>query len=214
MSKVESILADEYGLARLNMIRNQLIPNQITNLVLLEAMSSMPRHLFVDEKYSSVAYSDGSFSIDSKRRLLEPLLFAKMVEACKIDKTSKILDIGCGFGYSSIILAKMAELVVGIDNDITTITQAKYLAGNLNVTNCFFKVKELFDYCAEEFLFDIIFINGALHEVPSVLFDQLTHKGRMVLLEPSAGILKLVLYFKSPKGISREELFAATADFV
>jgi protein-L-isoaspartate O-methyltransferase len=63
-------------------------------------------------------------------------------------------------------------------------------------------------------LFDVIFINGALHEVSSFLFDQLDNKGRLIVLEPLKGLMQLTLYTKSIKGIAKEELLTAEADFL
>jgi protein-L-isoaspartate(D-aspartate) O-methyltransferase len=112
-ANIETNPMEELARARMNMVQNQLVPNQIINHILLEAMSSVPRHLFVDERWSQVAYTDCALPVTNTRKLMEPLLFAKMVEACRIDKTSKVLNIGCGFGYSSIILSKLAESVIG-----------------------------------------------------------------------------------------------------
>lgn len=205
---------EDYYSARLHMVNNQLIPNQIKNQDILNAMLNIPRHIFVEENWSKVAYIDGSLPIGKNRRILEPLLLAKMLTACRIDKNSTVLDIGCGTGYSTAIIASIAKHVVAIEPIMQLAKKAKSLLQSINLNNYVVKVCELNTGDIKSAPFDVIFINGIFNKITDTLLKQLKKNGRLIVIEPCDSISKVVQYNDIDQRILREELFPATADFL
>lgn len=112
--------------ARHNMVQNQVLPNNVTDIAVLNALKLVPKHIFVEDKFQPVAYSESSMSAGSGRVILEPVVFAKMLQACAIKKADIVLDIGCGLGYSSAVLSLLAKSVIGIENNLHLIVTATH----------------------------------------------------------------------------------------
>lgn len=148
---------------RKNMVRNQVRAIGIENPDITNAMLEIPRHKFVSKKFSSVAYSDAELPIledDEKKLIARPEMLAKLLNAAEITSDDVVLEIGCGTGYSTAIISKIAKHVVGIDSCNKSIEKAKNLAEDLHITNIDFHNQNL----KEEFSvenFTMVIVNGA-----------------------------------------------------
>ena len=107
--------------ARWNMVNNQLFTNKLTDDQIAGAFLSVPREEFVPKSLRSVAYMDEGIDLGNGRMLIEPVTFARLLQAAEITSTDIILDIGCAHGYSTAILAQLAATVVGLEKDQDTI---------------------------------------------------------------------------------------------
>ena len=190
--------------ARANMVQNQLVPNNITSQSVLDAISAIPKHLFVDA-FRPVAYSESEIRLNNDRVILEPLVFAKMLQACAIRKGDMVLDIGCGLGYSSAVLAMLAKEVTAIENDTHFVTNAKYNLNNLNISNVNVLLNTLQYGYPNRAPYNVIFINGAFKNDVEILFEQLSNAGRLVIIESSVGgIAMATIYTKHQDQLDRE----------
>jgi protein-L-isoaspartate(D-aspartate) O-methyltransferase len=148
---------------RQNMVRNQIRPIGVDDNNVIGAMLEIPRHKFISQKFSSVAYSDAELPIleDNNRKLIaRPEMLAKLLAAAEITRDDVVLEIGCGTGYATAIISKIARQVVGIDSCKKSIDKANELAEDLNMKNVVFNYQDL----KEEFNisdFSIIIVNGA-----------------------------------------------------
>ena len=120
----------DYAIARENMIESQVRPNGITDARVIDAMSEIPREVFVPEDIKSLAYMDEDvpLSVGSdgrKRHLMEPMAFARMLQAAAIQPDECVLDVGCATGYSSAVLSRLAQLVVSVEEDADLAEAAK-----------------------------------------------------------------------------------------
>jgi protein-L-isoaspartate(D-aspartate) O-methyltransferase len=176
-----------YATARQNMVASQVRPNSVRDVVLLDAMQSVPRESFVEETpfARALAYSDaepvaGRTNTTGARRMMEPMVFAKLAQLASIGKEDLVLDIGCATGYSTAILSKMAGSVVAIECEETLAKRAGKNLADLGIDNAAVVEGELAKGHAEEGPYNAIFINGRVKEVPPAVFDQLADGGRVV----------------------------------
>jgi protein-L-isoaspartate(D-aspartate) O-methyltransferase len=102
----------DYTHARLNMVENQLRPSEVTDSRVLDAMREVPRELFLPKHLRGIAYADEDIVVPGDGHLMEPLVFARMLQAAEIKPEDVALVIGCGTGYSAAVVARLAATAV------------------------------------------------------------------------------------------------------
>ncbi len=207
-----------YSIARANMVTNQLIPVGVTDHNILQAISSTPKHLFVDKHWEEVAYSDGEIHVNESRKLMRTEVFAKILNLANIKRErSRILDVGCCSGYSSAVLGMLSLSVVGIDNDDDLLSRAKnYINNILNLKNIsLFPSEQVLGNSTYDRSFDIIIINGSVHYDyilnHSALFNCLALDGCLLTIEQKNNCMKIVKYSNDRNSIIRKEMGDAYA---
>ena len=135
-------IADLYRIQRENMVQNQILPNAIQNDAILDAMLDIPRHIFFEKHLHSIAYSDGLLKFCNDRFALDPLTLARVLDACDISKESRVIDIGCGTGYSTFIIARIAKNVVGIESSIHCVDFANTMQKEMQCNNASFALSD------------------------------------------------------------------------
>ncbi|MFH1124170.1 MAG: protein-L-isoaspartate(D-aspartate) O-methyltransferase [Pseudomonadota bacterium] len=171
----------DYRLARERMVKNQLMPRGITDKGVLEAMSKIHRHLFVEEALTGEAYNDHPLPIGHKQTISQPYIVAIMTQSLALTGKEKTLEIGTGSGYQTAILAELSTMVYTVERKKPLLDKSKELLGQLGYTNIRFKV---FDGTLgwEEFVpYDAIMVTAGAPKIPQPLLDQLADGGRMVI---------------------------------
>ena len=100
---------------RRRMVREQLEARGISDPAVLGAMSAVPRHLFVQEALRAQAYEDTPLPIGYGQTISQPYIVALMSQLCDFCGSEKVLEIGCGSGYQSAILSKLAREIYSIE---------------------------------------------------------------------------------------------------
>ena len=195
--------------ARLNMVNNQLLTNKLTDDRVTQALLSVPRENFVPKALRGVAYVDEDIALGGGRYLMEPMAFARLIQAANIGPDDVVLDIACGTGYSTAVLAQLAATVVGLEADEDAVAGAEAQLSALEVDNAAIVTGVLADGCAEQGPYDVIFVNGAVTTAPSAYTGQLTEGGRLVVVEREGQSSRAVIYTNRNGLISRRELFDA-----
>ena len=204
-----------FRVARHNMVKNQIMPIGVTNQSILDAFDLIPKQLFVSEAMERACYTESAIEVDKERKILDTRVLAKMINACNITKNDSVLDIGCGFGYSSMILSQLAKHVVGLEDKIHFVTKIKYIVTKYNIKNCIGHLGYLSDGFIDAAPFSVIFINGSFSVIPQILLDQLTKNGKIVLIESDkSNFSRAVIYTKIHSSLSREEICLAYPDNV
>lgn len=199
----------DYATARLNMVNNQLLTNKLTDDRIAQALSSVPREIFVPKDLRAVAYMDEDIPLGNGRFLMEPITFARMLQAAAVGNQDVVLDVACASGYSTAVLAQLAAAVVGLEADEEAVAAAEAHLAALNVDNAAVVAGDLADGCGEQGPYDVIFVNGAVEELPQAYAGQLAEDGRMVVVERRGQTGRAVLYSSRDNLVSRRELFDA-----
>jgi len=171
----------DYRLARERMVKNQLMPRGITDRDVLEAMSKIHRHLFVEEALTGEAYNDHPLPIGHKQTISQPYIVAVMTQSLALTGKEKTLEIGTGSGYQTAILAELSGMVYTVERIKPLLDKSRELLGQLGYTNIRFKA---FDGTLgwEEFVpYDAIMVTAGAPKIPQPLLDQLADGGRMVI---------------------------------
>ena len=100
---------DEYQIPREKMITHLREHHKIQDEKVLQAMLDIPRHEFVPEAMKFQAYRDNALPIAANQTISQPFIVARMTELLELNQNSKILEIGAGSGYQTVVLAMLAE---------------------------------------------------------------------------------------------------------
>lgn len=208
-------LEAKYALARQHMVLGQLLPNKVKDSRIVDAMSAIPRERFVPEAKAGVAYLDEDIPIKPGRYLMEPVVFARLLQAGEIQPHEKILDVGCGPGYSLAVLAKLARQVVGLEADAELAEVARRHLRDFAIGNVRIIEAALQGGCAALAPFDVIVMEGAVGQIPQGLVDQLAEGGRLLaVVRDETGSGRGVLVSRTGGITGQRELFDAQVPFL
>ena len=168
--------------AREVMVDNQLRTVAVTDRRLLNVMGEVPRERFVPESRKAIAYSDASHPLEGApdRFLATPGQFAKIAQLAHVGHEDVVLDIGCGTGYSTAVLAGLASAVVALEDRPELVSRANENLAALDIGNAAVVEGQMDAGVPSEAPFDVIIIEGLIDEVPKALFAQLRDQGRLV----------------------------------
>lgn len=203
--------------ARMNMVTNQLEPSGVTSDKLINALETVPRELFVPEDFSASAYLDEDIPLGSGRYLMEPRVFARLLQAADIRPLSRVLDIACASGYSSAVLAQLTDKLVAIESVSELAEMARRNLKQLHCDVDLFNASIIDGYTLKA-PYDVIFINGAIESAPAMLLEQLAEGGRVfgIIKENNSGVA--AKWTRAGKHLHQENLFDANVpllpDFV
>jgi len=192
----------DYQAARVRMVDNQIRPTDVTSYPVIDAFLSVPREEFVPARFKPLAYIDNDIEIAPAtagvrtRYLMEPSPLAKLVQLAAIEPEDVVLDIGCGTGYTSAVLSRLASSVVALESDETLAAAASETLTRLGYDNVAVVTGSLADGCKAEAPFDVIFFGGSVEVVPDALFDQLRDGGRLVVVEGYGNASRAKLYVR------------------
>ena len=207
----------DFAAARLNMVESQVRVNAVTDERLIAAMAAVPRERFVPISRQGIAYMDEDIRIsDGKapRFLMEPRVFAKLAQLAAITADELVLDIGCGTGYSTAVLSRLAGTVVALESDEDLAAQAGATLSDLGVDNAVVVAGALPDGYAKQAPYDVIFINGMVSSIPETLQSQLRENGRLVAVAGDGVSGRARLYMRAGDAFSGRDAFDANIRFL
>ena len=172
----------DYATLRANMVASQIFANGVTEERILDAFRAVPREAFVPAGKRGIAYAETSIEVVPGRFLLAPRCFAKLVGLAEIGPEETVLDVGCGTGYSTTVLAQLAKRVIGLEEDATLVRVASDLLHSVRAANATIVQGALAQGHRGGAPYDVILIDGGVEEVPEPLFTQLAEGGRLVAM--------------------------------
>ena len=183
----------DFAMRRTLMVDTQVRPSDVTKFPIIEAMLNVPREAFVPDNLREAAYVGENLALAPNRVMLDPRTLAKMLDALDISNDELVLDIGCGLGYSSAVIARMAEAVIAVEDDGTMAADAQSILIEQGADNVVVHHGPLTDGAAQHGPYDVIVIQGAVAHLPEGLSDQLKDGGRMACLfaEGALGVVRI-----------------------
>jgi protein-L-isoaspartate(D-aspartate) O-methyltransferase len=166
---------------RLEMVEQDLRGRGIKDQRVLDAMSIIPRHLFVDENQSQLAYSDAPRPIGAGQTISQPYIVALMTELLELKGNEKTLEIGTGSGYQAAVLSLLAREVYTIEIIPSLAEKAKETLTRLGYRNIWFRTGDGFFGWEEKAPFDAVLVTAAAEKIPARLWAQLREGGRLIM---------------------------------
>lgn len=183
----------DFATRRRMMVDTQVRPSDVTEFPIIDAMLSVPREAFVPSDRIEAAYASEHVDLGEGRVLLDPRVFAKILDALNLTNADLVLDIGAGYGYSSAVIAHIAEAVVAVEEDESLVDEAQALLTEHHADNVVLQAGALTDGAAEHGPYDAIVIEGGVEVLPEGLEAQLKDGGRIavIFMENALGTVKI-----------------------
>jgi protein-L-isoaspartate(D-aspartate) O-methyltransferase len=163
------------------MVDTQIRARGVLNPRILEAMSRIPRHLFVEEALADQAYNDNPLPIGDMQTISQPYIVALMTDALDLKGREKVLEIGTGSGYQTALLAELADQVFSIERIASLANNARRILDQLGYYNVAIRIGDGTYGWKEESPFDAILVTAGAPDIPMPLIEQLKIGGRLVL---------------------------------
>lgn len=172
---------DRYTQKRNEMVQRQLASRGITEQKVLDAMKTVPRHLFVDSRYRNQAYADHPLPIDEGQTISQPYIVALMTQYIDLKRGEKVLEIGTGSGYQAAVLAQLTEEVYSIEIKENLAKKASATLQDLDYKSVQVKHGDGYFGWEEHAPFDAIIVTCAANHIPPPLLNQLKEGGKLII---------------------------------
>ena len=191
-------------------LRNQLVKiieeKGIVDKNVLNAISNVPRHLFMDSGFAHFAYQDKPFPIAANQTISQPYTVAFQTELLQVKPNHKILEIGTGSGYQTAILIEMGAKVFTIERQNELFKKTKLFLPKIG-----YKPKKIvfgdgYKGLPEFAPFDGIVVTAGAPFVPSPLLSQLKIGGRLVIPVGEETQIMTLFVRKGIKDFEKHEL--------
>ncbi len=195
----------KYDRLRQDMVQRQIVARGVKNPLVIKAMSTVPRHLFVPESEIPYAYLDEPRTIGKGQTISQPYIVAFMTEQLQVKPGDRVLEIGTGSGYQAAVLAEIADSVFTIEIIPELAEQAERILKTLSYKNIVVKQGDGYHGWEEKAPFDVIMVTAAPPRIPPKLLEQLKAGGRMVL-PIGEYVQELVVVDKNANGVTMENV--------
>lgn len=207
----------DYKKARQSMVDSQIHPMGVTSDAILNAFLHVPREEFVPDKLKSICYCDEDIKVAPKRYLMEPSVFARLIEEGNVTKNDAVLTIGSGVGYSAAILSQLCGTVVALEEQEDLLQTAQASWDKLGYSNIAAISGKISDGVSQYAPYDVIIFNGAISKLPETIKDQIKEGGRIltIIRTSTLDLADAVIFNKNKDGsLSSRVLFEAGTPYL
>lgn len=190
-------MIDRYSTIREKMVHEQIIARGVKDPRTLEAMMTVPRHLFVDDAMRARAYGDYPLPIAAGQTISQPYIVSCMTEALQLQGHEKVLEIGTGSGYQAAVLSRLCEQVYTVERINTLLVSARKVFDALRYYNIQAKLDDGTMGWPENGPYDAVIVTAGGHKIPPPLIDQLADPGRLIIPVGDQHVQELQLLTKS-----------------
>ena len=194
---------------RVKMVDGQVRTTDVTDTPILNAMLEMPREEFVPAGLRPLAYMDDDIALGAGRFMMRPSPFARLVQLCGVRAGDLVLDVGCGSGYSSAILARIAGFVVALESEAELAAAAGKALAAVGCENVSVVEGPLPAGHAAQAPYDAIVVEGAVDAISPALIEQLKEGGRLVAVVGEGNTGRATLWLKEGGLVSSRPVFNA-----
>ncbi len=202
---------NEFDQRRVAMVDCQVRPSDVTNFNIIQAMLEIPREEFVPDAFRDLAYMGEHVPIADHRVVLDPRVLAKMLNELNVRRDELVLDVGCALGYSSAVIARMAEAVIALEEIDEFAERVESTLANHFVDNAIAIAGPLAEGAPEHGPYDAMAVQGGVEDLPLGLSEQLKEGGRIacIFVDGEAGECRIGI--KAKGRISWRIAFSAYA---
>lgn len=197
---------DPFARLRNKMVTEQIESRRIKNRELLQAMRSIPRHLFVPKKYQQNAYEDRPILIGKRQTISQPYIVALMTELLHLCGEEVVLEVGTGSGYQAAVLAALVQHVYTVERHPELARRAAHTLEALEINNVTVLEGDGSRGWPEFAPYDAIMVTAAAPNVPNPLLEQLALGGRLVLPVGEMGKQYLQVWTRNENGFQQDDL--------
>ena len=201
----------DHSARRTMMVDTQVRPSDVTKFPIIEAMLHMPRELFVPDSLVEAAYTGENLKVSDTRSLLDPRTLAKLLDALDVTDRELVLDIGCATGYSSALLARMAQAVVAVEEDDALAESAEQALPQVGAETVVIHKGKLAEGAPDHAPYDAMILQGGVEEFPRALVGQLREGGRVICLFMNGALGVARLGVRQGDQIAWRDVFNAAA---
>ena len=182
----------DFATRRTFMVDTQVRPSDVTKFPVIDALLKIQREAYVPDAKREAAYVGENLDLGDGRVVLEARTLAKMLDVLDIQRDEVVLDIGCGLGYSSAVVAQMAEAVVAVEESQFA-DEAQTILSEQGIDNVAVVEGELRDGATKSGPYDVILLQGAVEAMPKGIEDQLDEGGRIACIwqEGALGVVRV-----------------------
>lgn len=192
------ILSPEVALKKL---LTQLVQQGLNDQKVIDAMSMVPRHIFVDDALAARAYEDITLPIGNNGQTIsQPSIVAKMTQLLDLSENQKVLEIGTGSGYQAAILAHFTRRLFTVERLSPLLEQAKKRHKMLGLANISYRIGDGSLGWVGQGMFDRIIVTAGAPSIPAPLLEQLANGGKLIIPIGSKEEQKLTLFTKNDDG--------------
>jgi len=182
------------------MVEEQLVARGIRDPRVLDVMVAAPRHQFVDPAFQPRAYGDHALPTSEGQTISQPYIVARMLELARLEPHHRVLEIGTGSGYQTLLLSWLVERVFSIERVATLLRVASRRLDSLGVTNVALRHGDGSMGWQEFGPYDRVLVAAAAPRVPDALRDQLGERGLLVIPVGGAQSQYLEVWSRAPNG--------------
>jgi protein-L-isoaspartate(D-aspartate) O-methyltransferase len=200
----------DYETARRNMVESQIRTNKVTHAALLAALAAVPRERFVPAERAHAAYVDEDIPLSAGRYLMEPMIFARLIQEADPRTTDNALLVGSATGYGAAVLGPLVRTVTALESDPGLAAKGREQFARLSVIGATQVEGPLAQGWSRGAPYDLIILEGSAEVVPPALFDQLADGGRLMAVVVAGGLGRAVLHNKKSNVLSHRAVFDAS----
>lgn len=204
----------DFAAARTAMVDCQVRPSDVTKYPIIDALLTVPREEYVPTALREIAYMGEHVALDEDRVLLDARTFAKMLDALNIQPSEVVLDIGAGLGYSTAVISKLCDFVVGLESISDLAQQGSQIFEDNGMGNAILTEGDLTKGAARQGPYDVMILQGAIEVFPDALLDQLKDGGRVCAIFSNEGASHCKIGRKSAGNLYWRNSFDAFAPTV
>jgi protein-L-isoaspartate(D-aspartate) O-methyltransferase len=181
MTAMQTVLMNNFSIARRRMVEEQVIARGITDQRVIEAMLKVPRHKFVEQALEGQAYQDAPLPIGEKQTISQPYMVAVMSESLALQGDETVLEVGTGSGYQAAVLALLADRVFSLERIPILARRARKVLDECGFSKVNIRLADGTEGWQDMAPFDAIIVTAGAPEVPQNYLDQLALNGRLVI---------------------------------